>query len=56
MAAVDDCSSYVAWRGRSEEDSQDDLHAPVARAPGHISSVEGGMTAPASGETFGRFG
>ncbi|MDP3440448.1 MAG: hypothetical protein Q8R95_12680, partial [Azonexus sp.] len=56
--AVDDCSSYIAWRGRSEEAALDDLSAPVVVAASCTPSMQAGVIAPASavGETFGRFG
>lgn len=55
---VDDCSAYMAWRGRSEETACDDFDAnAAAKAAAVLSTVqatEPTLNAPAEG-TFARF-
>ena len=61
---VDDCSAYMAWRGRSEETALDDFDLKAATEAATLLEplvpqveVAASVTAPGpAGETFRRFG
>lgn len=50
---IGDCSAYLAFRGRSDEDAEDDV--PVTAKALAAVVVQAGVIEPAASETFGRF-